>query len=98
MRRLFLKIFFWFWATAILTGIALLLSFFFQKGGVPARWHMALTETARMYGRAAVQELEFGGSGAVEGYLEDLSRNAHMQACLFSENGTAMFGSGCNTF
>jgi len=98
MRSLFLKIFFWFWATAILTGIALILSFFFQKGGVPARWHLALTETARMYGRAAVHELEFGGPRAVEGYLEDLSRSAHMQACLFSENGTEMAGGGCETF
>jgi len=98
MRSLFLKIFFWFWATAILTGIALILSFFFQRGGVPARWHMALTETARMYGRAAVRELEFGGSTAVEEYLEDLSRSAHMQACLFSQNGAEIAGSTCETF
>ncbi|MFL6437358.1 MAG: ATP-binding protein [Terriglobales bacterium] len=98
MRSLFLKIFLWFWATAILTGVALILTFVLQPGGVPARWHMALSETARMYGRAAVGEMEHGGTAAVADYLQDLSRSAHTQACLFDQNGTAVAGSACDTF
>lgn len=98
MRSLFLKIFLWFWATAILTGVALILTFVLQPGGVPARWHMALSETARMYGRAAVGEMEHGGPAAVADYLQDLSRSAHTQACLFDHNGTAVAGSACDTF
>ena len=98
MRSLFLKIFLWFWATAILTAVALILSFVLQPGGVPARWHAALSETARTYGRAAIGELERGGETAAEAYLEDLSRNAHTTACLFDHNGTRLAGEGCDTF
>ena len=98
MRSLFLKIFFWFWATAILTGFALILSFFLQPGGVPARWHMALTETARMYGKAAVREFELGGLTALSPYLQDLSRSAHTQACLFDQNGIEIAGGRCDSF
>jgi two-component system, OmpR family, sensor histidine kinase CpxA len=98
MRSLFLKIFLWFWATAILTGVALILTFVLQPGGVPARWHMALSETARMYGRAAVGEMEHGGPAAVADYLQDLSRSAHTQACLFDQHGSAVAGSACATF
>jgi two-component system sensor histidine kinase CpxA len=98
MRNLFLKIFLSFWATAFLTGIALILSFFLQPGGVPARWHSALSETARMYGRAAVRGLEVGGYKAAAGYLGDLSQNAHTQACLFNRDGTEIAGNTCETF
>ena len=92
MRSLFLKIFLWFWATAILTGIALILSFILQPGGVPARWHEALAETARVYGRAAVGELERGGPPALGRYLDDLARSAHTRACLFDRNGNEIDG------
>lgn len=98
MRSLFLKIFLWFWATAIVTGIALILSFILQPGGVPARWHVALSEAARIYGRAAVGEIERGGPIAAEDYLEDLSHNAHTRACLFDQNGTVIVGTTCAGF
>ena len=98
MRSLFLKIFFWFWGTAILTGIALILSFVLQRGGVPDRWHAALKDAAGIYGRAAVGEMERGGPSAVAAYLEDLSRTAHTQACLFYQNGTSVAGDRCDSF
>jgi len=98
MRSLFLKIFLWFWATAILTAIALLLTFVLQPGGVPARWHAALGATAQMYGRAAVGEMERGGSPAVANYLDDLDRNAHTQACLFDADGNPIAGHSCSSF
>lgn len=98
MRSLFLKIFLWFWATATLTGFALIVSFVLQPGGVPARWHIALSEAARIYGRAAAGEMSRGGSAAAGEYLEDLSRNAHTQACLFDAGGAAIAGTRCGTF
>jgi len=98
MRSLFWKIFLWFWATALLTAIALLLTFVLQPGGVPARWHAALSATAQMYGRAAVGEVERGGAEAVASYLDDLNRNAHTQACLFDADGNAIAGHGCVSF
>jgi two-component system sensor histidine kinase CpxA len=98
MRSLFLKIFLWFWATAIITGLALILSFLLQPGGVPARWHLALSEAARIYASAAVSEMEHGGPSAVSAYLGNLSRTAHMQACLFDQNGAELAGENCATF
>jgi uncharacterized membrane protein len=47
MQSLFLKIFFWFWATAIVTGIALIVTFIFGPGRVPSRWHSTLTDILR---------------------------------------------------
>ncbi len=98
MRSLFLKIFFWFWGTAIVTGIALILSFVLQRGGVPDRWHAALKDAAGIYGRAAVGEMERSGPSAVTAYLDDLSRTAHTQACLFYQNGTSVAGDRCDSF
>ena len=98
MRSLFWKIFLWFWATAILTAITLLLTFVLQPGGVPARWHAALSATAQMYGTAAVGEVERGGAEAVASYLDDLDRNAHTQACLFDADGNTIAGHGCASF
>ena len=98
MRSLFLKIFLWFWATAILTGIALVLTFVLPPGGVPARWHAALSMTARLYGRAAVGEMESGGLAAAAAYLDDLDRSAHTQACLFDMDGNPIAGHECSSF
>lgn len=98
MRSLFLKMFLWFWATVVLTGIALILTFVLQPGGVPSRWHAALGETARVYGRAAVAEMERGGPAAAAAYLDDLERNAHTAACLFNQDGTEIAGNGCASF
>lgn len=98
MRSLFLKIFLWFWAAAIVTGIALILSFVLQRGGIPERWHAALSEAAGIYGKAAVGEMEHGGRPALTTYLSDLGRSAHTQACLFDQNGTAIAGAKCDSF
>ena len=98
MRSLFLKIFLWFWATAIMTGVALFLSFLLQRGGIPERWHAALSEAGGIYGKAAVGEMERGGRSALTAYLDDLARSAHIQACLFYRNGTAIAGAKCDSF
>lgn len=98
MRSLFLKIFLWFWITAILTGIALVLMWVLQPGGVPSRWHAALSETARVYGNAAVGEMERGGPAAAAAYLDDLHRNALTNACLFDEQGREIAGHECASF
>ena len=63
MRSLFLKIFFWFWATVVATGVALILTFIFEPRSVPSRWHATLTETARYSGTIAVETAERDGIG-----------------------------------
>lgn len=98
MRSLFLKIFLWFWATVILTGIAFVLTFVLQPGGVPARWHAGLSETGRMYGNIAVEEADRGGPAAASAYLDDIQRKATVHACLYDNNGVHVAGESCSTF
>jgi two-component system, OmpR family, sensor histidine kinase CpxA len=98
MQSLFLKIFLWFWATVFLTGIALILAFVLQHGGVPARWHAMLADTARSSGTVAVEEVEQGGIPAAAAYLEQLEREARLRACLFDDSGHRMAGEQCETF
>jgi two-component system, OmpR family, sensor histidine kinase CpxA len=98
MRSLFLKIFFWFWATVIATGVALVLTFVIEPRGVPSRWHATLFDTARYSGTIAVQTTERDGIGAASAYLERMQRATHMTACLFDSTGNVIAGSGCSAF
>jgi two-component system sensor histidine kinase CpxA len=98
MRSLFLKIFLWFWATAILTGIALVLSFVFQHGSVPDRWHAMLEDNARYSGTFAVEALERDGTGSAASYLLKLAENSHIRTCLFDHEAHPIAGSDCGTF
>lgn len=98
MQSLFLKIFFWFWATAIVTGIALVITFIFGPGRVPSRWHASLTDTARSSGMIALEELERGGVPAAASYIERFERDTRLRACLFDLNGHPVAGRKCETF
>ena len=55
---LFLKIFLWFWATVIVTGIALVVTFILQPGRMSSRWHNSLTRAVDYSGAIAVEEAE----------------------------------------
>jgi len=98
MHSLFLKIFFWFWATAFATGLAVVITFILGPGGVPSRWHSSLTDTARSSGMIALAELERGGAPAASSYIESLERDTQLRACLFDVNGNPIAGKGCETF
>ncbi len=98
MQSLFLKIFFWFWATAFATGIALVITFILGPGGVPSRWHSSLTDTARSSGLIALAELERGGAKAASSYIDSLERDTQLRACLFDLDGNPVAGKGCETF
>jgi two-component system sensor histidine kinase CpxA len=98
MQSLFLKIFFWFWATAFATGIALIITFILGPGAVPSRWHSSLTDTARSSGLIALAELERGGAPAASSYIENLERDTQLRTCLFDVNGNPIAGKGCETF
>src|SRR5437763_16049097 len=86
MQSLFLKIFFWFWATAFATGIAVVITFILGPGGVPPRWHSCLIDTARSSGVIAWAELERGGAPAAASYIESLERDTQLRACLIDVN------------
>lgn len=97
-RSLFLRIFLWFWLTVIVTGIALILTFFLQRNSVPDRWRGMLVSTARYSGTIAVTEMEQGGFEGAAAYLRELGREGHLQACLFDGNGIAIVGEHCAGF
>jgi two-component system sensor histidine kinase CpxA len=98
MRNLFLKIFFWFWATAILTGISLLLAWMLQSASVPARWHASFEDTARYYGTAAAGAFEQGGEMTAFDFIHSLAEDAHIHGCLFDNSGQPLAGEFCPEF
>ena len=87
MPRLFVKIFLWFWATVVLTGISLVLAFVLEPQSVPSRWQASLADTAGYFGTAAVGALEQGGADAATGYIHRLAKDVHIHACLFDTRG-----------
>src|ERR1700684_4606750 len=97
-QSLLVKIFLWFWATAILTAIALVFTFIFGPGRVPSRWHASLTNMARSSGVIAVDELERGGVAAVASYIDRFDRDTRLRACLFDLDGNLVAGTSCETF
>jgi hypothetical protein len=102
MPRLFVKIFLWFWATVVLTGISLVLAFVLEPQSVPSRWQASLADTARYFGTAAVGALEQGGAAGATSYIHQLGEDAHIHACLFDATGdtagTLLAGEHCAEF
>ena len=98
MRNLFLKIFLWFWATVIVTAIALILTFIFGPRSVPSQWHAILMETAHSSGAVAVDKAERGGDSAAAAYIGWLEGETHLKTCLFDLGGGLVAGSDCGSF
>ena len=98
MRSLFLKIFFWFWATVVAIGVALILTFILEPRSVPSRWHATLADTARYSGLIAVQTVERDGVASASIYLQRVDRDTHLKTCLFDAAGTALAGGDCSSF
>ncbi|HMH13579.1 MAG TPA: ATP-binding protein [Edaphobacter sp.] len=97
-HSLFLKIFLWFWATVIVIGIALVVTFLLQPGRMSSRWHDSLANAARYSGAVAVEEAELHGTPAASFYMKQMGGSTHMHACLFDEAGNAIAGEGCELF
>jgi two-component system, OmpR family, sensor histidine kinase CpxA len=98
MPGLFVKIFIWFWATVVLTCLSLVLAFVLQPRGVVSRWHTSLEDTTKYFGTAAVGVLNQGGAPAASSFIDQLSGDAHVRACLFDGNGLLLAGQACSEF
>jgi two-component system sensor histidine kinase CpxA len=98
MSSLFLKIFLWFWATVIVTGVALILTFILEPRNVPSLWHAALTETARYSGLMAIEKLEVDGAPTASTYFERQENQTGLRACLFDLAGASLSGKHCDIF
>ncbi len=98
LHSLFLKIFLWFWATVIVTGIALILTFIFEPHSVPSQWESTLRGTAAFSGTIAVEAAEQGGKNGASEYLDRVENETRLRACLFDKTGAVIAGTGCETF
>jgi two-component system sensor histidine kinase CpxA len=98
MTRLFLKIFLWFWATAILTGLTLLGVVMFQNRQIRPQDHEGLVDTVRYFGTAAANITQQQGSGSGTEYMRKLSQDVRMRSCLFELNGQRVAGDQCDSF
>jgi two-component system sensor histidine kinase CpxA len=99
IQSLFLKIFLWFWATVVATGIALIATWIvLQPKNAPFPSQTSVAETAWIAGTAAVNEFEQHGASAASAYMEQLNQKTHMKSCLFDASGHAIAGMDCPTF
>lgn len=95
VRSLFLKIFLWFWGTAIVTAIAFVLAFILGPQSVPALWYSTLTDTARYAGQTAIERVETSGSEVVSAYLDRRHDQTGLRSCLFDARGQLVSGQHC---
>jgi two-component system sensor histidine kinase CpxA len=99
IHSLFLKIFFWFWATVIATGIALIATWIIlQPKNIPAQSQTMLAGAAWASGTSVVDTFERQGSSAASAYLEQLSEKTHLKSCLLDASGNVVSGSECDLF
>lgn len=99
IRSLFLKIFLWFWATVIATGIALVVTWILlQPNNVPSQVQTNLADAAWVAGASAVDALERQGPSAASAYMEQLSQKTHLKSCLFDTSGNVIAGVDCAKF
>lgn len=96
-RSLLLKIFLWFWATVLITGIASVLTFWIRAHSSPYQWHASLIEKARTSGEAAIQIYEENGPVATVKYLALIRRDNLLNACLFDRSGNVLAGRDCES-
>ena len=99
IRSLFLKIFFWFWATVIATGIALVATWIIlQPKNVTSQSQTNLADVAWVSGTSAVDTLERQGPSAASAYIGQVSQKTHVKSCLFDTSGNVIAGSDCAIF
>jgi two-component system, OmpR family, sensor histidine kinase CpxA len=98
MPGLFVKIFIWFWATVVLTCLSLVLAFALQPHGVTSRWHSSLEDATKYYGTAVLGVLQQSGASAASMFIDQLSADTHVRACLFDDKGLILAGWDCSEF
>lgn len=97
MPRLFVKVFFWFWATVVLTGVSVVAAFLFQAQGGQSHWGQSSSDTARYFGTATALAFEQGGVPAASRYLDELSRDERLRSCLFDKTSKLLAGTDCSS-
>lgn len=92
MRSLFLKIFLWFWATVVLVGVALVITWSLQPEVVISRWRAMMGEAVSIYSQAAAEQIDRYGRPGLDNYFQRLRASAKIDASLFDANGVLLAG------
>lgn len=92
MRSLFWKIFLWFWATVVLVGLAMVVTWSMQRDLVVNRWRASLAETIAPYAQAAAEAFDQHGLIGLNGYLQQLETESNIHAVLLDATGTNVSG------
>lgn len=95
MRSLFLKIFFWFWATVVATGIALVATWVIFQPKTPPRSQPNLADMSWLSGNTAVNTYEQRGAAAAAEFLEQFEHRTQLKSCLYNPSEDLLLGSGC---
>ena len=99
IQSLFVKIFLWFWATAIATGIALVVTWILlQPKNATSELQTILADTAWVSGTATVDELEQHGLAAASADMEKSRQKTQLKSCLFDTSGAVISGRDCAIF
>jgi two-component system sensor histidine kinase CpxA len=99
IHSLFLKIFLWFWATVIVTGVALVTTWILlQPKNIGSELQTNLTDTAWVSGTSVVDALEHEGTSAAAAYTEELRQKRQLKSCLFDLSANVVLGRDCADF
>ncbi len=92
MRSLFLKIFLWFWATVVIIGAVLVITWSLQPEIVVSRWRASTGEAISIYAQSAAEEFDRYGPKALGNYFQRLQTSSHVTAALLDEQGNVIAG------
>ena len=98
MRSIFLNIFLWFWATVILTAIAVGLSFALQPKTPYDTWQTSQNGISWMSAAYLARTYEHQGVAAANAMLAESRKNSQLNSCLFDATGSPVAGSDCEVF
>lgn len=85
-----MKVFLWFWATVIILGISLVLSFVLGPKGTFMPW-----QSAQWVANRVVSEMDAHGIAGANRLLRGVERSQMIDACLFDQTGTPIAGDHC---
>ena len=92
MRSLFLRIFLTFWATVLLIGLALVITYSIQPELIISRWRASTRDAVALYAQSCAEELDRYGPDALRNYMQRLESGAHIHAAFYDEKGTLLAG------
>lgn len=93
MRRLFWKIFAWFWGAMVLIGAALYLTVLTAAPDpMPAPWRESAAQTLAAYAANAVRDFESGGQRSLRAYLSQIGSRSFSHFWLFDAGGRELSG------